>query len=95
MLIYKFDLVLEFINNSGIVFNIGSVLGAIRSWHYNFSCKNSLVRKSEFEFWLPLIYSISKSKILRINYHLKNIFLLAIFFTYFCKIYLALYEWRV
>ena len=31
-------------------------------------CRNSWMRKSRIELWLPLIYSISKSKTLNIDY---------------------------
>jgi hypothetical protein len=36
-------------------------------------CKNSRVRKSTIEFWLPLMYSMSKSKTHNIDCHLAKI----------------------
>jgi hypothetical protein len=54
-------------------------------WH----CKNSRVRKSGMELLIPLMYSISKSKTLKIACHLANICFEAIFSTSFFKTYFA------
>jgi hypothetical protein len=55
----------------------------------SWDCKNSQVRKSGIKFSNPLIYSISKSKALKIACHLAKICFDAMFSTSFFRIYFA------
>ena len=90
---YVFNLSTVSLHEFSKVNDSGFVMGAERHGHgYGLPCKNSRVKKSGIEFLLPSVYSISKSKMLKMDCHLAKICLLAIFLTSFPKTYLALLQ---
>ena len=60
--------------------------------HYSTAFRNSWVRKSGIDFLEPLIYSMSKSKTVKIACHLAKICFEAMFSTSFTITYLALLQ---